>query len=521
MTNRIDSNPRLTPFTTTPPNSIGNVSAIENNTSADTSHRSQGSALENDLFERATVSVERRPATPGIQRNVIGDDTLPPNISSSSGALIARHQPASRNSGGVTASGAITSNNQPTDGVQRPPVRWTGGVQHNGNNPEVVVQLGRSYSSRPLAPEGVGFNGGSQRVFSSSKNLTGSTMNQSLVLSNPGNAPMQLKVSMSVTDPRNIQPSTQNLTIPPGGSMQIPVASARDKGFIAFDAQIEALNDAAKKGKIDVDVVAHSPNTRDPASRLASMPLMPTEGERGFRIPASRLSDNPAYTKEVRFVMAAAGDRDALDPAKVSDANVKAYVSQQTEKARAGQPNLFDPAVNRGILGRVNGLVSATAGEVQASPLDLSLPRAESTVRIRPNASPPSLLATRPGGSDKDVGAYGKRITTTVPLVNNTDDTIRVAVRLATPPHGQDGAQIPGHQSYNGPIAISATNGGLHDVKYHAQLGQPGGNNNYQRDTQIAVVSIPPRQNINLRVGLDTHANSQFPLDLVVKKLER
>jgi hypothetical protein len=140
-------------------------------------------------------------------------------------------------------------------------------------------------------------------------------------------------------------------------------------------------------------------------------------------------------------------------------------------------------------------------------------------VRIRPNAQPPELIGTRPGAASRDVGAYGKRLTTTVPLRNDSNVPIRLAVRLATPPEGEDGAQLKGHQSYNGPVILSATGARLGSVRGRVQLGQPGGGASYEGSAQLAIVTVPPNSSVNLRVGLETHANSQFPLDLIASRL--
>jgi hypothetical protein len=405
--------------------------------------------------------------------------------------------------------------------VQRPPVRWSGGVQHNANNPEVIDRRGRTYSSRPFAPQGVGFVRDGQpvpqHVFSSNKNRSGATVGQSLVLTNPGTSPVRLNVSMQVSEPRGLAPASTVVTVPAGGSVRVPAANANDTGFVAFKAIIEPADTPSREGKVHVDVVVHRPTTTSTAAELATQPLMETEGERGYRVPVGRLSENPQYLKELRFVMRGANVRP--DPFTQTDAQVTAWAQEQARRGAGGQPNAFDPEVNRGILGRVNGLVSATAGEVQAEPLTVSEPGANNLVRIRPNANPPQLVGGRQGAANRDVGAYGKRITTTVPLRNTGSTPIRVAVRLATPPEGQDGAQIKGHQSYNGPVVVSATGATVTDVRFQAKLGQPGGSIAYERSAQIAIVTVPPGASVNLRVGLETHANSQFPLDLSVTRL--
>ncbi|MDX2015147.1 MAG: hypothetical protein SFW67_33450 [Myxococcaceae bacterium] len=356
-----------------------------------------------------------------------------------------------------------------------------------------------------------------QQVFSSNKNMTGRPAAQSVVLTNPGATPLLLKVSLAVSDPAGVAPTSRTVTVPPGGVVRVPVAEARDRGFVAFNATIEPADDGSRAGKLHVDVVAHEPGTRRSALELSQTPVMPTEGQRGYRIPLARLSEHPHYLKEVRFVMRAAGV--TPDPFTQSDAQVRQWAQGQATLGAQGKPNAFDPTVNRGILGRVNGLVGATAGQVSGETLVVSTARASSLVRIRPNAQPPELIGSRPGSSSRDVGAYGKRITTTVPLRNDSNVPIRVAVRLETPPEGQDGAQIKGHQSYNGPVVISATGGTMANVKGRVQLGQPGGSTSYERSAQLVVVTVPPNSSVNLRVGLDTHANSQFPLDLVTTRL--
>jgi hypothetical protein len=396
-----------------------------------------------------------------------------------------------------------------------------GGFQHNGNNPEVIDRLGRSYASRAVAPGGVGFlkdgRAVSQQVFSSNKNMTGRPVAQSVLLTNPGSAPLTLQVSVAVSDPAGVAPSSRRVTVPPGGVVRVPVAEAKDRGFVAFSATVEPADEASRSGKLHVDVVAHEPGTRQSALALSQTPVMPTEGERGYRIPVARLSEHPHYLKELRFVMRAAGV--TPDPFTQSDAQVRQWAQAQASLGAQGRPTAFDPAVNRGILGRVNGLVGATAGQVTGEPLVVSAPGASSLVRIRPNAQPPELIGSRPGASSRDVGAYGKRITTSVPLRNDSTVPIRVAVRLETPPEGQDGAQLKGHQSYHGPVVISATGGTMAAVKGRVQLGQPGGSTRYERSAQLAIVTVPPNTTVTLRVGLDTHANSQFPLDLVTTRL--
>ena len=405
--------------------------------------------------------------------------------------------------------------------IQRPSVRWTGGFQHNGNNPEVIDRLGRSYASRAVAPGGVGFvrdgRPVDQQVFSSNKNLTGSSVAQSLVLTNPGATPLTLKVSVAVSDPSGVAATSQSVTIPPGGALRLPVAQAADRGFVAFKATIEPTSEASRRGVLHVDVVAHEPGTRRSALELSQTSVMPTEGQRGYRIPTARLAGHPQYLKELRFVMRAAGV--TPDPFTQSDAQASQWAREQASLGAQGRPTAFDPAVNRGILGRVNGLVGATAGELSAEPLVVSAPSASSLVRIRPNAQPPELIGTRPGAASRDVGAYGKRITTTVPLRNDSNVPIRLAVRLATPPEGEDGAQLKGHQSYNGPVILSATGATLGSVRGRVQLGQPGGGASYEGSAQLAIVTVPPNSSVNLRVGLETHANSQFPLDLIASRL--
>jgi hypothetical protein len=400
-------------------------------------------------------------------------------------------------------------------------VKWLGGFQHNGNNPEVIDTLGRSYSSRAIAPGAVGFvRDGSvvpQHVFSSNKNMTGRAVAQSILVTNPGTTELRLNASVSVTDPRNVARVSQLLTIPAGGSVRVGVANTQDKGFIAFKATLEPADKASMTGKVHVDVVAHDPSLQSTASELASQPLMRTEAERGYRIPVSRLAEHPHYLRELRFVMKAA--RVTPDPFSQSDAQVTQWAREQATLGSQGRPTAFSPVVNRGILSRVNGLVGATAGEVQAAPLVVSAAGANSLVRVRPNAQPPELIASRPGTSVRDHGAYGKRITTTIPLRNDSGAPVRLAVRLETPPEGQDGAQMKGHQSYNGPVILSATGGTLSGVKESVRLGQPGGLSSYARAARIAIVTVPPHASINLRVGLETHANSQFPLDIGVSRL--
>lgn len=405
--------------------------------------------------------------------------------------------------------------------VQRPPVRWTAGFQHNGNNPEVIDQLGRSYASRAVAPGGVGFvNDGrpvSQQVFSSNKNMTGRPVAQSLVLTNPGRVPLRLNVTIAVSDPKGRAPTTKAVTVPPGGAVRLPVAEAKDRGFIAFKATLEPATDAARAGLLHVDVVAHAPGSRETAAAASQAPLMPTEGQRGYRVPVARLTEDGHFMKELRFVMRAAGV--TPDPFTQSDAQVTTWAREQAALGARGQPTAFDPAVNRGILGRVNGLVGAVAGEVAGAPLVVSAPGASSLVRVLPNAQPPALIGTRPGAASRDVGAYGKRITTSVPLRNDSDAPVRMAVRLATPPEGQDGAQLAGRQSYDGPVVLSATGASVSSLRQRVRLGQPGGGAQYSRSEQVAVVTVPPNSTVTLRVGLDTHANSQFPLDLVTTRL--
>ncbi|MDP3505044.1 MAG: hypothetical protein Q8S33_32200 [Myxococcales bacterium] len=396
-----------------------------------------------------------------------------------------------------------------------------GGFQHNGNNPEVIDQLGRSYASRAVAPGGVGFvkdgRAVPQEVFSSNKNMTGGPVAQSMVLTNPGRAPLVLKVQVAISDPAGVAPTTQTVTVPPGGAVRLPVAQANDRGFVAFKATLEPANDASRAGLLHVDVVAHAPGSRETAAALSQTPVMPTEGQRGYRIPLARLSEHPHYLKELRFVMRAAGV--TPDPFTQSDAQVTQWARAQAALGTRGQPTAFDPAVNRGILGRVNGLVAATSGEVVGEPLVVSERGASSLVRIRPNAQPPELSGSRPGAASRDVGAYGKRITTSIPLRNDSSAPIRVAVRLATPPVGQDGAQLAGHQSYNGPVVFSATGATVASLRSKVQLGQPGAGASYVGSAQLAIVTVPANTTVTMRVGLDTHANSQFPLDLVTTRL--
>ncbi|MCA2979884.1 MAG: hypothetical protein INH41_00855 [Myxococcaceae bacterium] len=405
--------------------------------------------------------------------------------------------------------------------VQRPAVRWTAGFQHNGNNPEVIDQLGRSYASRAVAPGGVGFVQDGrpvpQQVFSSNKNMTGRPVAQSLVLTNPGRSPLELNVSIAVSDPRGQAATTKTVTVPPGGAVRLPVAEAKDRGFIAFNATLEPATVAARAGLVHVDVVAHAPGSRETAAAASQAPLMPTEGQRGYRVPVARLAEDKQFMKELRFVMRAAGV--TPDPFTQSDAQVTTWAREQAALGARGQPTAFDPAVNRGILGRVNGLVGTATGEVVGEPLVVSAAGASSLVRIRPNAPPPALLGSRPGAASRDVGAYGKRITTSVPLRNDSGAPVRVAVRLATPPEGEDGAQLAGHQSYDGKVVLSATGARVSSLRHRVRLGQPGGGASYSRSEQVAVVTVPPNSTVMLRVGLDTHANSQFPLDLVATRL--
>lgn len=112
--------------------------------------------------------------------------------------------------------------------VQRPAVSWGGGVQHNGNNPEVVDTLGRSHSSRAFAPGGAPFDGAApQQVFSSNKNLTGRPASTSLVLSNPGRAPLRLGLDLSIDEPASTRGTrVKQLVVPPGGSVAVPIAAA-------------------------------------------------------------------------------------------------------------------------------------------------------------------------------------------------------------------------------------------------------------------------------------------------------
>jgi hypothetical protein len=424
-----------------------------------------------------------------------------------------------------------------TDAVSRPPVEWGGGVQHNGNNPEVVDQLGRSYSSRAFAPQGVGFTDSSgnpkpQQVFSSNKNMTGKSVSQTLVLSNATGAEMKIQVNLAVSDPASSRGSkTQQLTIPPNGSIQIPVGIAvGDKGFTAFKADIVPLNEAAQKGNIHVDVAVHAPAQTD-AKKLIGDPLMKTEGERGYRVPPSRLGEHAHYLEELRYVMSAA--KVTPDPVKNQaawpDAKVAQWAQDQKAKGARGEPTAFDPLVNRGIQGRVNGLVASNEGSVQAPLFSGGAVGSASTVRVIPNKNPPGFAslengeARRAGTSPKDAGAYGKLITSTLPLHNPTSEPMTFEIEMRSPPPGQDGSQLPGHQIYNGPVTIEANGGVIGSKKTSAKIVQPAvgaSDAEATRSAKLVKITIQPGKTVNVKVGLETHANSQFPLDLKVTRTQ-
>jgi hypothetical protein len=359
-----------------------------------------------------------------------------------------------------------------------------------------------------------------QQIFSSNKNMSGRPVGQSVVLTNPGATPLRLKVNLAITDPTGKPPVQLELTLAPGASRRVPVVqSQRDGGFTAFTALVTPLDAASRAGKLHVDVVAHEPGTRQDAAGLAKGTLMKTEGERGYRVPPSRLSEHPHYEKELRFVMKAAGvTPDPVADAHWTSARVTDWARQQGALGSAGAPNAFDTSVNRGIQGRVNALVSATEGRLSAEPLQLSRPDASATVRVLSNRAPPPLVAGRMGAAARDAGAYGKRFVTTLPLVNTSSSPITVTVQLKTPPPGQDGSQLPGHQVYNGPVGISATGGQLHDVASKATLGQPAPATPFPTSANVATVVVPANTTVPLRVALETHANSQFPVDVVVTR---
>jgi hypothetical protein len=454
---------------------------------------------------------------------------------------VAQHTPASKNqpaaeakkvNAGWVAQASSTRAASAPSGVQRPVVSWSGGVQHNGNNPEVIVETGRSYSSRPLAPSGVGFkdklgNPVPQRVFSSNKNMTGQAVSESLILSNPGTVPLKLRVQIAISDPPSARGSkTQEITIPPKGSTRVPVGEGvNDGGFTAFNASVVPLDEAAKNGKIHVDVAAHETDASD-SSAMVNQPLMKTEGERGFRVPPERLEENKAFTEELRYVMRGAH----VDPDPVSnkaawpDAKVQAWAEAQQALGASGKPTAFDPAVNAGIEGRVNGIVQGTTGSVTGAPFSPSTTGSSATVRVLPNKGPPGFAsfengsARRAGTSNRDAGAYGKAIETILPLTNPTDKPITIQIQLKVPPPGQDGSQLPGHQVYNGPVRITADGGVLANVSSSTVLAQPvPGSETAEtlRTSTVASITIKPGATVNLKVGLETHANSQFPIDVV------
>ncbi len=161
------------------------------------------------------------------------------------------------------------ANTSKSAAVQRPPVT-RGGLQHNANNPEVVDTTGRSYSSRSFGPAGVPFadrtgNSVSQDIFSSNKNMTGEAVSQSLVLTNPGEEAMKVNVKVAVSDPPQARGTkTQAIVIPTKSAVRVPVgANVTDKGFTAFKASVTPVDDAAKKGKLHVDVAVHAPTETD------------------------------------------------------------------------------------------------------------------------------------------------------------------------------------------------------------------------------------------------------------------
>ncbi len=134
--------------------------------------------------------------------------------------------------------------------------------------------------------------------------MSGRPVGQSVVLTNPGATPLRLKVNLAITDPTGKPPVQLELTLAPGASRRVPVVqSQRDGGFTAFTALVTPLDAASRAGKLHVDVVAHEPGTRQDAAGLAKGTLMKTEGERGYRVPPSRLSEHPHYEKELRFVI--------------------------------------------------------------------------------------------------------------------------------------------------------------------------------------------------------------------------
>ncbi len=209
------------------------------------------------------------------------------------------------------------------------------------------------------------------------------------------------------------------------------------------------------------------------------------------------------------------------------DAKVKSWAESEKAKGSRGEPTQFDPQVNAGIQGRVNGIVDGKHGSLTGQKLLGTAVGSQSTVRVLPNKSPPGFAtidganARRPGTSSKDAGAYGKEIDTSVPVSNPTDKPMTVSVQLKTPPSGQDGAQLPGHQTYNGPVNVSAEGGTVSGAKATAKIPQPkagAADAEQQRSVNVATVTIPPGQTVNVRVKLETNANSQFPVDVVMTR---
>lgn len=406
-------------------------------------------------------------------------------------------------------------------------------MQHNGNNPEVVDRPGRSYSSRPLAPQGVPFTGSAgqpaaQDIFSSNKNMTGRPASTSLVLTNPGSEPLRLRVDLAVDLPTAAKGRTRReVTVPPGGSLAVPVAQGvGDRGFTAFRARVEPLDGPSRQGRLHVDVATHLRPAS--AGELAGQPLMPTEGERGYRVPPGRLSDHRAYVEEVRWVMKAAGVKPdpVTSPSSWPDAKVRQWVQEQQRLASSGAPNAFDPAHNRAIQGRVNGLVSGTEGTAAARPLVADRPGASTTVRLLPNREPPAFATVdgasgrRSGTALKDAGAYGKDVRALLPVTNPGTKPVTVTLTLRAPPVGEDGAQLPGHQVYNGPVSLKVDGKTWGQAGAQVRVDQPAAGSDAHRATRVATLTVPPGKTLAVELSLQVHANSQFPVDVVAARVD-
>lgn len=404
--------------------------------------------------------------------------------------------------------------------LEKPTIHWSGGIQHHANNPEIIDQLGTFYSSRALMKGGVRFDRDTpQTVFASSKNMTRAPFAVSLILTNAGPVRLDLDVDMSVRSPERKQIPTRPISLLPDENAVIEVGVVSDGGFVSWVALVKPLRAAAARAAIHVDLVAHKPSELS-AKALLESDLLPTEGERGYRVPVSRLLEQPAFLDETRLVMRALGIRPSpLDASQWPAEKVVAWAAHQASLGTQRRPTAFDPAVNRGLVGRVNGLVSASQGVLRAKPLEVTRRSAGKSVRIRTSLNPPVLLATRPGAALRDAGAYGKHLALTVAVQKTEATPRRIRVQLATPPEGQDGAQRAGHESYHGPVTLEATQALVSQTLDWVRIGQPGLGATLRARTDLGFVTVEG-PSAEIHVSLETHANAQFPLDVVFEVTE-